>query len=89
MRRAAVVVVLVSALSGGQVTAQRTMPPSGAVGLALGGGSARGLAHVGVLRWLDEHRVPVRYIAGTSMGGLVGGAYATGMTADEIARGRS
>src|SRR5436190_1768862 len=62
------------------------MPSSGAVGLALGGGSARGLAHVGVLRWLDEHRVPVRYIAGTSMGGLVGGAYATGMSANEIAR---
>ena len=38
------------------------------VGLALGGGSARGLAHVGVLRWLEEHHVPVDAIAGTSMG---------------------
>jgi NTE family protein len=73
-------------LPGGPLTAQRGAPPSGAVGLALGGGSARGLAHVGVLRWLEEHRIPVEYIAGTSMGGLIGGAYATGMTSDEIAR---
>ena len=48
------------------------------VGVALGGGSARGLAHVGVLRWLEDHRIPVDLITGTSMGGLVGGSYATG-----------
>jgi NTE family protein len=54
------------------------------IGLALGGGSARGLAHVGVLRWLEEHHVPVDLLTGTSMGGLVGGAYATGMTPAEI-----
>ena len=48
------------------------------IGLALGGGSARGLAHVGVLEWFEEHRIPIDYIAGTSMGGLVAGAYATG-----------
>jgi NTE family protein len=55
------------------------------VGLALGGGSARGLAHVGVLRWLEDHRVPVDYIAGTSMGSIIGGMYATGMSSSEIA----
>ena len=54
------------------------------VGVALGGGSARGIAHVGVLRWLEEHHVPIDVIAGTSMGGLIGGSYATGMTPDEI-----
>ncbi len=54
------------------------------VGLALGGGSARGLAHVGVIRWLEEHRVPIDAVAGTSMGGLVGGAYATGMDAGRL-----
>lgn len=54
------------------------------VALALGGGSARGLAHVGVLRWLEEHRVPVDAIAGTSAGAFVGGAYATGLSAAEI-----
>jgi NTE family protein len=55
-----------------------------AVGVAFGGGSARGIAHVGVIRWLEEHRIPIDLAAGTSMGGLVGGAFATGMDADEL-----
>ncbi len=54
------------------------------VGVAFGGGSARGIAHVGVIRWLEEHRIPIDVAAGTSMGGLVGGAYATGMDAAEL-----
>lgn len=54
------------------------------VGLALGGGSAKGIVHVGVLQWLEEHRVPVDAVAGTSMGALIGGAYATGMSAAQI-----
>jgi NTE family protein len=54
------------------------------VGLVLQGGGALGLAHIGVLTWLEEHRIPVNYIAGTSMGGLVGGVYATGRTAAEV-----
>ena len=54
------------------------------VGVAFGGGSARGIAHVGVIRWLEEHRIPVDVAAGTSMGGLVGGAFATGMDAAEL-----
>jgi NTE family protein len=58
--------------------------PRPRVGLALGGGSARGLAHVGVLEWLREHRVPVDAVAGTSIGGLIGGIYAIGMTEREI-----
>ena len=55
-----------------------------AVGVAFGGGSARGIAHVGVIRWLEEHRIPIDVAAGTSMGGLIGGAYATGMDAKEL-----
>lgn len=47
------------------------------VGLALGGGAARGLAHVGVLKVLEENRIPVDLIVGTSVGALVGGVYAT------------
>ena len=54
------------------------------IGIALGGGMARGIAHVGVLRWLEEHHIPIDAVAGTSMGGLIGGAYATGMSPDEI-----
>ncbi len=61
-----------------------TANPRPRVGLALAGGSARGLAHVGVLVWLDEHRVPVDRIAGTSMGGLIAGLYAAGFEPREI-----
>jgi NTE family protein len=54
------------------------------IGVALEGGGAMGLAHIGVLRWFEEHHIPVDYVAGTSMGGLVGGFYATGMTPEEM-----
>ncbi|MGH8185158.1 MAG: patatin-like phospholipase family protein, partial [Steroidobacteraceae bacterium] len=54
------------------------------IGLVLSGGGARGAAHVGVLKVLDEMRVPIDAIAGTSMGAVVGGLYASGMSADEI-----
>ena len=54
------------------------------IGLALSGGAARGLAHVGVLRALIEHNIPINYIAGTSAGSIVGGAFAAGMSIDEI-----
>jgi NTE family protein len=55
-----------------------------AVGVAFGGGSARGIAHVGVIRWFEEHRIPIDVAAGTSMGGLIGGAFAAGMDAPEL-----
>lgn len=55
------------------------------IGLVLGGGGARGAAHVGVLKVLEEMRIPVDAIAGTSMGAIIGGLYASGMSADEIA----
>ena len=54
------------------------------LGLVLEGGGALGLAHVGVLLWLEEHHIPVSYVAGTSMGGIVGGVYATGNSAVEV-----
>jgi len=56
------------------------------IGLVLGGGGAKGGAHIGVLKVLEEMRVPVDCIAGTSMGAIVGAAYATGMPADELAK---
>ena len=55
------------------------------VGLALSGGGARGFAHVGVLAVLEDLRVPVDYVAGTSMGAIVGGLYATGLSSEELA----
>ena len=54
------------------------------IGLALGGGAARGLAHIGVMQWLDEHRIPVDLVGGTSMGGVMGGGFASGMTVGEL-----
>src|SRR5579864_6175043 len=54
------------------------------IGVALEGGGALGLAHIGVLQWFEEQHIPVDYIAGTSMGGLVGGFYATGMNPEEL-----
>ena len=60
----------------------KTRRPS--IGLALSGGAARGIAHVGVIRALEENNIPVDAIAGASAGALVGGAYAAGMTIDEL-----
>lgn len=82
-RRWICIAALVCAAVAGEARAQPAAPRA-RVGVALGGGSARGLAHVGVLRWLEEHRIPVDLIAGTSMGGLVGGSYATGLSPDEL-----
>jgi NTE family protein len=65
-------------------TSSVTDPDRPKIGLVLSGGGARGAAHVGVLKVLEEHRVPIDYIAGTSMGAIVGGLYATGMTAAEL-----
>jgi NTE family protein len=61
-----------------------TPPHRSTIGLVLEGGGALGLAHVGVLRWFEQNHIPVDYVAGTSMGGLVGGLYATGMSGDDI-----
>ena len=62
-------------------TAQPARPR---IGLVLGGGGAKGAAHVGVLDVLDELRIPVDCVVGTSMGALVGGAYASGLNAREL-----
>ncbi|EEX95371.1 hypothetical protein VIOR3934_01100 [Vibrio orientalis CIP 102891 = ATCC 33934] len=68
------------------VMAQSTekQAPRPKVALVLAGGGAKGAAHIGVLKALEELRVPVDYITGTSMGSFVGGLYATGMSAEEI-----
>ena len=56
------------------------------IGLVLSGGGARGAAHVGVIRALEEMRIPIDAIAGTSMGAVVGGLYAAGLSGEEIER---
>ena len=54
------------------------------IGLVLSGGTAKGLAHIGILKVLDEEKVPIEYVTGTSMGSIIGGMYSVGYTPDEI-----
>ena len=82
----AIAVIIVAALPSGVSAAQPAATaddalPAGRprIGLVLGGGGAKGAAHIGVLRVLDELRIPVDCIVGTSMGALVGAPLAAGM----------
>lgn len=54
------------------------------IGLALGGGFARGIAHVGILKVLEEENIPISFIAGTSVGALIGAVYCSGRSAEEL-----
>jgi NTE family protein len=81
--------VLVMTLACGPVGATEALQRDQAaerprIGLALSGGGARGAAHIGVLEVLEEMRIPIDYVAGTSMGSIVGGLYAAGMPPKEI-----
>ena len=61
-----------------------SLPTGQSVGLVLSGGGAKGIAHIGVIKALEENNIPIDYIAGTSMGAIVGGLYASGYTTDEM-----
>ena len=56
------------------------------IGLALGGGFARGIAHIGVLKVLEEENIPIHFVAGTSVGALIGAAYCSGLSVEECER---
>lgn len=88
MRARGVVAVLLLGLGSLGAQAQPGPAPAEApcVGLVLGGGGARGAAHVGVLKVLEREHIPVCAIAGTSMGAIVGGLYAAGFDAAELER---
>ncbi len=92
LRGATALLVLLGFIVSVPLQAQNTLPPQepqttrAKIGLVLEGGGALGLAHIGVLQWLYQHHVPVDLVAGTSMGGLVGGIYATGLTPDQISK---
>lgn len=83
-------VIVLAILWGEAEGAERrdVQAPSGAgrprIGLALSGGGARGAAHVGVIRVLEEMNIPIDCIAGTSMGAIIGGLYAAGLSTDEL-----
>ena len=56
------------------------------VGLVLSGGGAKGIAHIGLIKALEENNIPIDYVAGTSMGAIVAAFYAMGYTPDEMLR---
>jgi NTE family protein len=58
--------------------------PRPRIGVALSGGGALGLAHIGVLEWMEQNHIPIDRIAGTSIGGIIGAIYATGMSAADM-----
>ena len=67
------------------VAQNQSVPPNKPkISLVLEGGAALSIVDVGVIQWLEEHRIPITYVTGTSMGGLVGGMYATGHSPAEI-----
>lgn len=73
-----IIITLLLAITTGTLQSQ-------SVGLVLSGGGAKGLSHVGVIKALEENNIPIDYIAGTSMGAIVGALYAIGITPDEMA----
>jgi len=79
---ATVLTVLMLLAAGSTLAAEEPDRPK--IGLALSGGGAKGGAHVGVLKVFEELNIPVDYIGGTSIGAIVGGMYATGMSADQL-----
>jgi NTE family protein len=70
--------------AGSALDAQVQSQQPDRVGIALSGGGALGLAHIGVIRYFEEHHIPIDEVAGTSMGGLVGGLYAVGMDSRQM-----
>ncbi len=68
-------------LSGKSPVAEARIP---AIGVALGGGFARGMAHIGVLKVLEEEGIPIRFVTGTSVGALIGAAYCSGLPLEDL-----
>lgn len=77
-------ILTVGSYGRSQAPPTHVQPVRPKLGLVLEGGGALGLAHIGVITWMEEHRIPVSYVVGTSMGGLVGGIYATGRSPAEV-----
>jgi NTE family protein len=78
--------LLCCAVATAQTPPSEDAPRRPRIGLVLSGGGARGAAHIGVLKMLDRLHVPIDAIAGTSMGAVVGGLYASGLSGEEIER---
>ena len=84
MKKIFLLVLMLSASLMLQAQFDTIRPPRLKVGVVLGGGGAKGAAHIGVLKYIEEMGIPVDYVAGTSMGSIIGGFYALGYTPDEL-----
>jgi len=85
MKRLPFFLLLLSCLFSANAQNKDTKPDSRLkVGVVLGGGGAKGASHIGVLKYIEEMGIPVDYVAGTSMGSIVGGFYAMGYSPDEL-----
>ena len=86
MKRICLLIAILSAFGmlQAQNNANRASRPK--VGIVLGGGGAKGASHIGVLKYIEEIGIPVDYVAGTSMGSILGGLYAMGYSPDEMTR---
>lgn len=78
------ITLLVCPLVAAQGDAQLNQSNRPKIGLVLSGGGARGTAHIGVLKVLEENHIPIDMISGTSFGSIVGGLYAAGYSADDL-----
>ena len=86
MKRVFLFILMLSASFLLQAQNDTIRPPRLKVGVVLGGGGAKGAAHIGALKYIEEMGIPVDYVAGTSMGSIIGGFYAMGYTPDELSQ---
>ena len=86
MKRICLLILVLSATIILHAQNDTIRPPRLKVGVVLGGGGAKGAAHIGVLKYIEEMGIPVDYVAGTSMGSIIGGFYAMGYTPEELTR---
>ena len=80
----AITVLASTSISAPATAQQESAQPRPRIALVLSGGAAKGFAHVGVIKVLEEMRVPVHLVTATSMGSIIGGLYASGTPTDEI-----
>jgi NTE family protein len=84
MKRVCFLIAILTASILLQAQNDTIRPPRLKVGVVLGGGGAKGASHIGVLKYIEDMGIPVDYVAGTSMGSIIGGFYALGYTPDEL-----
>lgn len=84
MKRLSLVILFCLAVTVLHAQNDTIHPPRLKVGVVLGGGGAKGAAHIGVLKYLEEMGIPIDYVAGTSMGSIIGGLYSLGYTPDQL-----